>query len=86
MAAAAEGYFLFVFLFKGGIRQGVRGLNGCEEGKDADDRVSQVLGKDVHHVFRTCQACLDECKTRLHEEDKTTSDEHPDVVEDRLDL
>ena len=36
MAAAAEGYFLFVFLFllKGG-RQGVRGSNGCEECKDS---------------------------------------------------
>ena len=33
MAAAAEGYFLFV-LFKGG-RQGVRGSNGCEECEDS---------------------------------------------------
>ena len=33
-AAAAEGYFLFVFLFKGG-RRGVRGSNGCEECKDS---------------------------------------------------
>ena len=36
MAAAAEGYFLFVFLFKAaGGRQGVRGSNGCEECEDS---------------------------------------------------
>jgi len=34
MAAAAEGYFLFVFLFKGG-RQGVLGSNDCEECEDS---------------------------------------------------
>ena len=63
-----------------------QGVPGAEEGEDADDRVSHVLGEDVDDVLGTSEACLDEREARLHEEDQTAGDEHPDVVEDRLDL